>query len=74
MYLKIKVHPNSKKNEITRRGEDSFEVYVRAKPLEGKANDAVLDVLAEFLNVSRSKVRLIRGAMARNKIVELIDR
>lgn len=73
MYFKIKVHPNSKKNQVIRKAEDTFEIFVRAKPVDGKANDAVLDLLCEYLNIPRSKVRLIRGAMAHNKIIERME-
>lgn len=72
MYLKVKVHPNSKNDEVFQKSQDSFEVFVRAKPVEGKANEAVLSLVAEFLKVPRSQVRLIRGAMAHNKTVELL--
>ena len=73
MYLKVKAHPNSKKDAVVKRAEDSFEVFVRAKPVEGKANDAVLDLLSEFLKIPRSRLRLIRGAMAHNKLVERLE-
>ena len=73
MYLKVKVHPNSKKDAVVKRAEDSFEVFVRAKPVEGKANDAVLDLLSEFLKIPRSRLRLVRGAMAHNKLVERLE-
>ncbi len=73
MYLKVKAHPNSKKDAIVKRAEDSFEVFVRAKPVEGKANDAVLDLLSEFLKIPRSRLRLVRGAMAPNKLVERLE-
>ncbi|HQT91422.1 MAG TPA: DUF167 domain-containing protein [Candidatus Kryptobacter bacterium] len=73
MYLKVKAHPNSKKDTVVKRAEDSFEVFVRAKPVEGKANDAVLDLLSEFLKIPRSRLRLVRGAMAHNKLVERLD-
>ncbi len=72
MYLKIKVHPNSKKDEVVRKGDDSYEIFVRAKPVEGKANEDMLSLLADHLKVARSKLRLVRGAMARNKLVEKI--
>ncbi|MGO9481325.1 MAG: DUF167 domain-containing protein [Candidatus Kryptoniota bacterium] len=72
MYLKVKVHPNSKENKISRKAEDSFEVYVCAKPVDGKANEAVMNILADFLKVPRRKVRLVRGSLSHNKIVELM--
>ena len=73
MYLKIKAHPNSKKDTVIRRAEDSFEVFVRAKPIEGQATDAILELLSEYLKIPRSKLRLVRGGMTHNKIVERIE-
>ncbi|MCL4538636.1 MAG: DUF167 domain-containing protein [Bacteroidetes bacterium] len=73
MYLKIKLHPNSKKNDVLRKAEDSFEVFVKAKPVEGKANEALLETLSDFLGIPRSRLRLVRGAVSRNKIVERMD-
>ncbi len=73
MYLKIKLHPNSKKNDVVMRAGDSFEVFVKAKPVEGKANEALLELLGDFLGIPRSRLRLIRGATSRNKIVERIE-
>lgn len=73
MYLKIKLHPGAKKNIVVRKADDSFEVCVRAKPLEGKANEAMLETLSDFLEIPRSRLRLVRGATSRNKIVERID-
>lgn len=55
------------------RAEDSFEVFVKAKPVEGKANEALLELLGDFLEIPRSRLRLIRGATSRNKIVERIQ-
>jgi uncharacterized protein YggU (UPF0235/DUF167 family) len=72
MYLKVKVHPNSKKDEVLKKSEDSFEIFVRAKPVDGKANDAVLELLSDHLNIPRSKIRLLRGADSRNKLLETI--
>ena len=72
MYLKVKVHPNSKKDEVLKKSDDSFEIFVRAKPVDGKANDAVLELLSDHLNIPRSKIRLLRGADSRNKLLETI--
>lgn len=44
---------------------------VRAKPKDGEANVAVLALLAKSLGVATSKLRLLRGATGRNKLVQL---
>lgn len=46
-------------------------VKVRAKPQDGAANDAVLEMLADALGVATSRLRLLRGATSREKLVQL---
>ena len=47
------------------------EVKVRAKPQDGAANDAVIELLAEALGVAPSRITLLRGATSREKLVQL---
>ena len=46
-------------------------VKVRAKPEDGKANAAVLDLLAGALGIATSRLRLLRGATGRDKLVQI---
>ena len=46
-------------------------VKVRAKPHDGAANEAVLALLAEALGIATSRLRLLRGATGRDKLVQL---
>lgn len=68
--MKIKVVPNAKKNKVLDEGE-RLKVYVAAPPTEGKANKAVIELLAEFFEVKRGNVRIIKGEKSREKIVEI---
>ena len=71
MFIKVKVFPNSKKEEIIERAEDSFEIKVKEKPINNQANLAVFEVLADYFSVPLNKIRLIKGAKSRNKIFEV---
>ncbi len=53
------------------RHGDSWKLRVAAAPERGKANDAVLELLAATLAVPRSSVTLVSGGSSRDKIVEL---
>ena len=53
------------------RHGDAWKLRVAAAPEHGKANDAVLELLAETLDVPRASVTLVSGGASRNKIVEL---
>ncbi len=71
MIFKVKVFPNSKKKEIVKKSEDSFEIKVKEKPIKGEANRAVVKLLADYLGLPAGKIRLIKGAKQRNKIFEI---
>ena len=70
MKIQVKVKPNSKTDEVSREG-DSFIVKVREPPKEGKANQAVIKLLAEHFGVPQSQVRILSGFRSRNKVVEV---
>jgi len=71
MLIKVKVFPNSKKTEIVKKSEDSFEIKVKEKPIENKANFAVFESLSDYFKVPISKIRIIKGSKTRNKIFEI---
>ena len=51
MLIKIKVFPKSKKEELIIKDKDSFDVKIKEKPIEGKANEAVIEILASHFNI-----------------------
>jgi uncharacterized protein (TIGR00251 family) len=69
--LKLRVSPGSRRPGIAGRHGDAWKVRVAAPPEDGKANEAVLRLLAETLDVPRSSVALVSGQTSRNKIVVL---
>ena len=73
MLIKVKVFPNCKKEEVIKKSENGFEVKVKEKPIEGRANQAVFRALAFYFKIPESKIRLIKGFKQRNKIFEIKD-
>jgi len=71
MLIKVKVFPNSKREEIIKKSEDSFEVKIREKPEKGRANKEVVRVLSCYFKIPESKIKLIKGFKKRNKIFEV---
>jgi uncharacterized protein (TIGR00251 family) len=71
MLIKVKVFPNSKKEEISKISEDSFEIKVKEKPIKGQANRAVVEILASYFKFPKSEIRLIKGFREKNKIFEI---
>jgi len=50
-------------------GRRVLKVRVRARPIDGEANDALIRLLAKSLGVSRSSVTVVRGGQSRSKMV-----
>ena len=68
MNLFVAAKPGAKQEKIERLDETHFKVSVKAPPDEGRANQAVLDALAEFLKVPKSRLELIRGHKSKQKV------
>jgi uncharacterized protein (TIGR00251 family) len=71
LTIQVRVTPRAKRNAVTRTPDGSLKVYVTAPPEDGRANDAVIEVLADWLGVKRRQVEIIRGATSRNKVVRV---
>lgn len=64
----VRVKPGSRKGPLIESGDDgALTVYVREPAVDGKANDAVIRLLAEHFDVPRRNVELASGATARLK-------
>ncbi|MDD4409279.1 MAG: DUF167 domain-containing protein [Candidatus Pacebacteria bacterium] len=73
MFIKVKVFPSSKKEVILAKKEDSFEIKVREDPVDGRATERVIEILAEYFSIDKKRIRIIKGAKERSKIFELPD-
>ena len=71
MIVTIRVVPRAKQNKVVEEA-GRLKVYLTAPPVEGKANDLLIEVLAEYLGVKKKQLRLVRGEKGRDKLVEVI--
>ena len=72
MKIQVTVKPNSKTEEVSQEG-DGFTVKVKEPPKEGKANQAVIKLLAEHFGVPRCQVRILSGFKSKNKVIEIAE-
>lgn len=70
--IKLRVIPRAKQNKITTDDDGTVRVHITAAPVDGAANDAVIRALADYFDVPKSQIKIIRGATSRNKVVELL--
>ena len=69
--LCLRVQPRASRDEIAGVAGGAVRVRLRAPPVEGAANDALLRFLADRLDVSRATLTLVSGRTARTKLVEV---
>lgn len=69
--IALRVTPRASRARIVIEG-DSLRAYVTAPPEAGKANDAVRVLLARALGVPKSRLSLVRGQSARDKVIEFL--
>ncbi len=69
--LRLRVAPGATRAGVVGRHGDAWKVRVAAPPEGGRANEAVVRLLAETLSVPREAVTLVSGHGGRDKIVEL---
>ncbi len=70
--IKIRVIPNARRTAFDGYREDELLLRLNAPALEGKANKAAAEFIAEYFALPRSSVALVSGEKSRHKIFELI--
>jgi len=70
-FIKVKAYPSAGKNEIIKKSENNFEVWIKAKPIQGQANRAIISILSDYFNVPIENIKLINGFKQRNKVFEI---
>ena len=67
----IRVQPRAKRNAVVGEMGGALKIALTAPPVEGKANDACIKFLAEWLDVSQSSITIAAGETSRNKVIRV---
>lgn len=67
----IKVHPRARKNAITGTVGDALKLSLTAPPVDGKANQAVIEFFADFFQISRASITIASGETSRLKTIRV---
>ncbi len=67
----VKAKPGSREDKIEKVNDSNYIVYVKAPPVDGKANAAIIKLFADFFDISPSLIEIISGHMARTKVIEI---
>jgi len=68
--IRVKVITKAVKNSVTKFA-DGFKAHLTAPPVNGKANKALVKLLAEYFNLKKSQVTIVSGKKSKDKLVKL---
>ncbi len=72
MKIAVRVKTNARKNLVEPTGEGRLLVSVSVPPIEGKANEKVIELLAEYFGKSKRNITILRGATSKEKLIEVL--
>lgn len=72
--ITLRVQPGASRRRVVGKVGDEWKIAVTAPPVDGKANQACEELLAELCGVPKSAARLVTGASSRRKTFEIDGR
>jgi len=72
IVIEVKVEPRSSKRQISGiMGDNTLKVKLTAPPVDGSANEQLIELIAEVTGARKSQIRIVRGLASRRKLVEI---
>jgi uncharacterized protein YggU (UPF0235/DUF167 family) len=72
MFIKLKVHPDSRRDKVFRKAPDAYEIWTKSPAGRGLANASAIRQLSVEIGVDAKRILLIKGATSPAKIVKVI--
>jgi len=71
MKIIIKAKPNAKEEKVQKIDESNYLVFVKEPPVKGKANSAIIKLLAEYFKITPPRINIVSGHASKQKIIEI---
>jgi uncharacterized protein (TIGR00251 family) len=72
--IKLRVLPRSSKNEVVGKMDDgTLKIKLTAAPVDNAANEALIELLSDYFDKPKNKIKIVAGATSKNKVVEIPD-
>jgi len=72
MKIFVKAKPNAKEEKIQKINENSYIISVKEPPIRGKANFAIIKVVAKYFKITPLRVNIISGHASKQKIIKIL--
>lgn len=69
--LEVQVQPRSSRNQVVGEQDGRLKIKLTAPPVEGEANQALVDFLAQLLRIPKKDIKLLKGESSRHKLIEI---
>jgi hypothetical protein len=73
MKIFVRAKTGAKKEFVKKVDQSHFVVSVSSHPIKGKANEAIIEVLANYFQIPKSKILLDKGLTSKEKVIEIIS-
>ncbi|MBD2306645.1 DUF167 domain-containing protein [Chroococcidiopsis sp. FACHB-1243] len=71
MQKRVKVKPNSKQQAIAEEADGSLTVHLKSLPVDGKANQELIQLLAKKFKIPKTRIKIKSGLTYRQKLIEI---
>ena len=72
MILSVRVKPNSQNQRVEAENDGSLTINLKSSPVEGKANEELIKLLAARFNTRKSQIRIKSGLLSKQKLLEIL--
>jgi len=71
MKIFVKVKPNSKLDSVEKIDDKHFKIMVKEPPKQGRANLAIIKILAKYFKISPQRIKIVSGVKSSQKNIEI---
>ncbi len=72
MLVEVISHPKSRQEKVIELNPGKFEIWIKQPAIENKANKEIIKLLSDYLNVNKSRIKLVKGKTSRYKLFDII--
>lgn len=72
MRITVIVSPNASKTELIQKDVTGWKIKLAAPPVDGKANEALIEFLADYFDCAKSCIQILKGQTGKKKIIDIL--